>query len=97
MSRTADRPETLRMTQRECSITMTAMVKMLQLSVLRISRLNAVAEMAGYIKGRKRQDLTPTRDAPPTLREGIDRFVARAELLNRPLRTRTVGGVGAGN
>ena len=41
------------MASRECSITMTAMAKMLQLLVLRISRLIAVADMAGCTKGAK--------------------------------------------
>ena len=38
---------------------MTAMAKELQLSVLRISRLFAVAEAVGGGLGGKRQDLTP--------------------------------------
>ena len=37
---------------------MTAIAKELRLSVSRISRLIAVADMAGYTRG-KRQDLTP--------------------------------------
>jgi hypothetical protein len=32
----------------------------------------------------------------PGLRELRETFVERADLLNRPLRTRMVGGVGAG-
>ena len=47
LRRTADRPEALRMAYREHGITMTAMAKELRLSVSRISRLIAVAELAG--------------------------------------------------
>ena len=48
------------MAYRECGITMTAMAKMLQLSVSRISRLIAAADMAGYTRGqRARPDPIP--------------------------------------
>ena len=53
LRRTADRPEALRMAYRECGITMTAMAKLLQLSVSRTSRLIAVADMADYTKGAR--------------------------------------------
>ena len=41
------------MAYRECGITMTAMAKLLQLSVSRTSRLIAVADMADYTKGAR--------------------------------------------
>ena len=53
LRRTADRPEALRIAYRECGITMTAMAKELKLSVSRISRLIAAAEVVGGEAGAR--------------------------------------------
>jgi hypothetical protein len=58
---------------------------------------NACSEVPGAPRSVAASTLDGLVVQGPGLHHGRENFVERADLLNRPLRTRAVGGVGAGS